>query len=177
MPTGMAIALVLVAINFFGSSVNAGFGVFALSLYLAFFSIGMGPGAWLIPSEVFSTIIRAKAMSLATFCNRVTATLMASTFLSTANAITYSGFFFLLAAVCVIVLMFLYWNLPETKGRSLEDMSLYFAEITGDRSILEAEEKILGERRAQQGGVELSSPTLSSLQHRQVQAAPDSEVI
>lgn len=32
--------------------------------------------------------------------------------------------------------------LPETKGRALEDMSQYFAEITGDRSILEAEESL-----------------------------------
>ena len=177
MPTGMTIALVLVAINFYGSSVNAGFGVFALSLYLAFFSIGMGPGAWLIPAEVFSTIIRAKAMSLATFFNRITATLMASTFLSTANAISYSGFFILLAVICAIVLIFLYYTLPETKGRSLEDMSLYFAEITGDRSILEAEEKIMGGRRAQQGGVALNSPNLSSLQHSQGQAPQRSEVI
>jgi Sugar (and other) transporter len=172
----MAIALILVAINFSGSSVNAGFGVFALGLYLAFFSIGMGPGAWLIPAEVFSTIIRAKAMSLATFFNRVTATLMASTFLSTANAISYSGFFILLAVICAIVLLFLYFFLPETKGRSLEDMSLYFAEISGDRSILEAEEKLMGERRLQHGRGELSSPNLSSLQH-QVQVRPGSEVI
>lgn len=34
----------------------------------------------------------------------------------------------------------MYVYLPETKGRPLEDMSQYFAEITGDRSILEAEE-------------------------------------
>jgi MFS family permease len=173
MATGMAIALILVALNFLGSSVNAGFGVFALGLYLAFFSIGMGPGAWLIPSEVFSTIIRAKAMSLASFCNRFTATLMASTFLSTATAITYSGFFFLLAFVCVIIFVFLYFLLPETKGRSLEDMSLFFAEITGDRSILETEAKIMEDRREYRGRIELGSATLSSLQV----PAPGSELI
>lgn len=36
----------------------------------------------------------------------------------------------------------MYAYLPETKGRALEDMSQYFAEITGDRSILEAEETL-----------------------------------
>ena len=89
-------------------------------------------------------------MSVATFSNRLTATIMASTFLSTANAISYAGFFFLLSAICVVCFAFLYIFLPETKGRSLEDMSLYFAEITGDRSVLEAEQQI--QRGLRQGG-------------------------
>jgi hypothetical protein len=121
----------------------------------------MGPGAWLIPSEIFATCIRAKAMSVATFLNRATATLMASTFLSTANAISWAGFFCLLAGVCVIVLIFLYFLLPETKGRSLEDMSIYFAEITGDTSILEAEARIMAEHSPK---VEVTSTTVSSYQ-------------
>lgn len=71
--------------------------------------------------------------------NRVTATIMSSTFLSVANAISWSGFFILLAIVCLIILGWMYVYLPETKGRALEDMSQYFAEITGDRSIIDAE--------------------------------------
>lgn len=160
LPPGMFVALMLVAFNFLGQSSNSGFSVFALALYLAMFSIGIGPGAWLIPAEVFPTCIRAKAMSVATFSNRLTATLMASTFLSTANAIGYAGFFFLLSGVCVVCFGFFYFYLPETKGRSLEDMSLYFAEITGDRSVLEAEQQIQRELRGQQqqtGGIQLGS--------------------
>lgn len=145
---GMAAALILLSINFYGDSSSPGFTIFGLTLYLAFFSVGMGPGAWLIPSEVFATCIRAKAMSVATFLNRATATLMTSTFLSTANAMSWAGFFFLLALVCLIVLVFLFFFLPETKGRSLEDMSIYFAEITGDRKILDAEARITREREA-----------------------------
>ena len=159
-PTGMFVALMLVAFNFLGKSSNSGFAVFALALYLAMFSLGIGPGAWLIPAEVFPTCIRAKAMSVATFCNRATATLMASTFLSTANAISYAGFFFLLSLVCVFFFGFFYFILPETKGRSLEDMSLYFAEITGDRSVLEAEARI--QRGQRQGGVEMNSSAVAS---------------
>jgi len=104
-----------------------------------FFSLGMGPGAWLIPSEVFATSIRAKAMSLATFLNRATATLMSSTFLSLANALSWAGFFLAMCCVCLIVALFMAIYLPETKGRSLEDMVVYFAEIMGDRSILQVE--------------------------------------
>lgn len=137
---GMAVALMLVSFAFVGNASSEGFAVFGLALYLAFFSIGMGPGAWLIPSEVFSTMIRAKAMSVATFMNRVTATIISSTFLSVANAMSYAGFFIMMSMVCLVVLAWMFVYLPETKGRPLEDMSQYFAEITGDRSLLEAEE-------------------------------------
>lgn len=145
---GMCAALIMLSINFFGGAQSAGLSIFGLAMYLAFFSLGMGPGAWLVPSEVFSTVIRAKAMSMATFFNRATATLTASTFLSTANAMSWSGYFFLLALVCLLVLVFIYLYLPETKGRSLEDMSVYFAEITGDRSVLDAEARITRDREA-----------------------------
>ena len=62
---GMAVALLLVSFSFIGVSSSKAFALFGLALYLAFFSLGMGPGAWLIPSEVFSTMIRSKAMSVA----------------------------------------------------------------------------------------------------------------
>jgi hypothetical protein len=143
----MTVALVLIGFSFLGKKDwGSGVVVLGLALYMSFFSIGMGPGAWLIPSEIFATSIRAKAMSVATFFNRITATLMSSTFLSTVNAIGKGAFFLMLAGICVVVGIFFYFFLPETKGRSLEDMSIYFAEITGDTSILDAEAKIIQDR-------------------------------
>jgi predicted MFS family arabinose efflux permease len=91
---------------------------------------------------VFTLSIRGQAMSIATMANRTTAALMSTTFLSTANAMGWAGFFFLLSVICLIVCAFMYKFLPETKGRSLEDMSFYFAEITGDDSVLEAENAV-----------------------------------
>eukprot|EP00562_Extubocellulus_spinifer_P006675 CAMPEP_0178533400 /NCGR_PEP_ID=MMETSP0696-20121128/34470_1 /TAXON_ID=265572 /ORGANISM="Extubocellulus spinifer, Strain CCMP396" /LENGTH=539 /DNA_ID=CAMNT_0020165427 /DNA_START=231 /DNA_END=1850 /DNA_ORIENTATION=- len=156
---GMMVALVLLSITFFANATKSAFAVCSLALYFAFFSLGMGPGAWLIPSEVFAITVRAKAMSVATFMNRVTATLMSSTFLTTANAMSYGGFFLLLAGICLIVLAFFYWFVPETRGRPLEDMSLYFAEITGDNSVLEAEAKL---RAAEDVSVEMSGTVAAS---------------
>jgi sugar porter (SP) family MFS transporter len=146
---GMAGALLMVSLAFFvKSDASTGFTVFGLALYLSFFSVGMGPGAWLIPSEVFATCIRAKAMSLATTLNRATSTLMSSTFLSTANAMGWGGFFLMLCFICIAVAGFIYSFLPETNGRSLEEMSVYFGDITNDTSILAAEAKILERRGA-----------------------------
>lgn len=147
---GMCGACVLISFSFVGKNQSA-LAIVGLSLYLSFFSVGMGPVAWLIPSEIFPTTIRAKAMSIATFSNRIIATLMSSTFLSTSNAIGWGPFFIMLAGVCVVVLGFVHFLLPETKGRSLEDMSIYFAEITGDNIVLEAEKQIIAGRHREVG--------------------------
>lgn len=150
---GMMVALLIVALSFFlDSGSSASLTITGLALYISFFSVGMGPGGWLVATEVFSTSIRAKAMSLATFLNRVTATLMASTFLSTANLLGWTGFFLLLCGICLVTLIFLYVFLPETKGRSLEEMSAFFAELTGDTELLETESLMQG---AGEDGVEL----------------------
>lgn len=142
---GMAIACFMISFSFVWEGAGTFVGLAALGLYLSVFSLGMGPGAWLIPSEVFSTTIRAKAMSISTFLNRVTATVVTSTFLSVANMMTWSGYFAMLGAVCLLVTIYFYIYLPETKGRSLEDMTVYFAEVTSDNSILEAERRLHGE--------------------------------
>ena len=162
---GMTVALLVVSFAFFfHPNLSGGFTVFGLGVYVAFFSIGMGPGAWLVPSEVFATCIRAKAMSLATFANRIVATIMSSTFLSTGDAMGWGGFFLLLAVICLMVLAFLYTYLPETKGRSLEDMSIYFAEITGDKSILEEEARIIRRREEKKTKISSGDAEASPLQ-------------
>ena len=138
----MAVSFFIVAMSFVGAVASEVAAIVGLALYLAFFSIGMGPATWTVSSEVFTTSIRAKAMSLSTFSNRATATIFASSFLSVANAMTWSGFFIVMTVVCLIILVWMYIYLPETKGRALEEMAQYFAEITGDQSILEAEETL-----------------------------------
>lgn len=157
---GMVVSLLLISVAFMiDSTLSKRATIVFVGFYLSFFSMGMGPGAWLIPSEVFSLSIRGKAMSLATFGNRITATIMSSTFLSTAELLSWAGFFFMLSLVCVVVLAFLYKFLPETKGKTLEEMNLYFAELTGDTAILQAEERA----REQQGTPSASSVELPAI--------------
>jgi len=84
---------------------------------------------------------------MATFLNRVFATIAASTVLSIADALTWTGYFLMLLLVCLLVIVFIFMYLPETKGRSLEDMTAYFAEITGDLSILSESEEDKTKRR------------------------------
>jgi MFS family permease len=153
---GMTGALFMLSLCFFFSWTNGATTILALAIYLSFFSIGMGPGAWLVASEVFTLSIRGKAMSIATLSNRVTATFMSSTFLSVADGIGWSGFFLLLSGVCLVIAGLVNCLLPETMGRSLEDMAVYFAEITGDNSILEAESRLRHQNeQSKNGSIEL----------------------
>jgi MFS family permease len=147
---GCAISLLVVSLTFVAETPASNVAtVIALAFYLAFFSIGLGPGNWVVASEIFATSIRAKAMSLAVFANRLTATVMASSFLTLSDALTLPGFLFMLTLICLGSAAFLFKLLPETKGRSLESMSHYFAEITGDRSFLETENELRSLKDAQ----------------------------
>jgi len=135
---GMVVALIMLAVADF-SQLGGVWSVLGLAIYLSAFSLGMGPGAWLIPSEVFSTAIRAKGMSVATFCNRLAGTLMSSTLLSLASYISFGGVFVLLGLICVCVSIFFYFFLPETKEKKLEDMIKYFCDLTNDKSLIDIE--------------------------------------
>lgn len=146
--SGMCLALLMIGLSFIRNETtsNPVLTVTALIIFLSFFSIAAGPGAWLIPSEVFSNTIRARAMSLTSFSNRLVGSIITSTFLSTVNAIGWGGFYLMMAGSCVAVLVYLYILLPETNGRSIDDMTVFFANLTGDNKILEAESLLIQKR-------------------------------
>ena len=122
---GMGLALCLLAVSLIGQSSPA-FAISAVYLYMAAFSLGIGPGCWLVASEVFPLHVRAKAMALCTIANRLVATLIAMTFLSLVRVMSYSGYYIMFAAVAAAVWAFVYRLLPETKGRTLEEMERHF---------------------------------------------------
>jgi len=132
---GMSVSLLVMAINAWFLNV-AWLTLVALVAFLSSFSFGMGPGAWLIPSEVFGNHVRAKGMALATVANRIVGSGMAAIALSLSEALTWGGCYFLLTCVVVGIFLFIYWRVPETQGMSLEEVTAYFVEIANDRSSL-----------------------------------------
>ena len=118
---------------------SAPLAILSLALYVTFFSLGAGPGIWLVASEVFSLGIRGKAMSMATTGNRALATLVSATFLSLKNALGDVGFLLLFSALCCGNVIFIRWLVPETKGKSLEEMLAYFEDLAGEAARKEIE--------------------------------------
>ena len=94
---------------------------------MAAFSIGAGPCSMLVASELFPLQVRGFALGVATLVNRVTSGIVALSFLSLARTLTPAGAYFLFAALAVGAGAFIAARVPETKGRSLEDIERSFA--------------------------------------------------
>lgn len=91
---------------------------------VAGFAVGMGPGVWVVLSEIFPTRIRGRAMSVATISLWVSCVALTSTFLSLVEAITAAGAFWLYAGLCAVMFLFVWRVVPETKAKTLEEIEL-----------------------------------------------------
>ncbi len=97
--------------------------IFALVLvFVASFAVGLGPGVWVVMSEIFPNRIRGRAMSIATISLWVACVALTLSFLSLAQALTISGAFWVYAAMCVTMFVFVWRVTPETKGKTLEEI-------------------------------------------------------
>jgi sugar porter (SP) family MFS transporter len=94
----------------------------SLLLFIAGYAIGLGPVFWLMISEVFPQRLRSKAMSITTIANWLSNFAVSATFLTLAGAITRQGIFVLYAAMAAVAVGFFAWQVPETKGRTLEQI-------------------------------------------------------
>ncbi|XP_057460642.1 probable polyol transporter 4 [Actinidia eriantha] len=103
-----------------------GMAVLAVCGNVAFFSVGIGPVCWVVTSEIFPLRLRAQAAALGAVGNRVCSGLVAMSFLSVARAITVGGTFFIFSAISALSVAFVYALVPETKGKSLEQIELLF---------------------------------------------------
>lgn len=98
----------------------------AFVLLVAFYAVGPGVCVWLVLSELMPGRIRANGMSIALFFNRGVAMAITSSFLPWANAWGYDGICFTLAACTVVYFVAVAFFMPETKGRTLEEIERFF---------------------------------------------------
>ncbi len=105
-----------------GGSVAGVVTLVGLVVFIASFAFSLGPVVWTIINEIFPSHVRGKAVAVATGANWFSAWLVAQFFLSLVGLITEAGTFWLFAAFCVATLFFVQRFVPETKGRSLEEL-------------------------------------------------------
>jgi sugar porter (SP) family MFS transporter len=101
---------------------NPGMGVAAVMFYLAAFEISLGPIFWLMISEIFPLRVRSKAMAVATMFNWTFNFLVSYFFLRMTSGIGRDGVFWMYAFFGVCALVFFFFQVPETKDRSLEEI-------------------------------------------------------
>ena len=125
---GMIVSLTTLGIAFLAtnSSWLGWIAVVSLMFYVGSFAIGLGPVFWLLISEIYPLRVRGLAMSIATVMNWAFNLVVSITFLSLVNTLGRSWTFWLYALVGIAALIFTYALVPETKGRSLEEIESHW---------------------------------------------------
>ena len=101
-----------------------------LFIFMAFYAVGPGVVVWLALSELMPTRIRSNGMSIALLLNQAVSTTIAAIFLPTVGKYGYSAMFFGFAAFTVIYFVTAVFFLPETKGKTLEEIEAHFEDAT-----------------------------------------------
>jgi MFS family permease len=97
-----------------------------LFLFMGFFAVGPGVCVWLALSELMPTRIRSNGMSIALVLNLLASTTLAGIFLPFVSKHGYSSIFFLFAAFTLVYFIVAAFFLPETKGKTLEEIEAHF---------------------------------------------------
>jgi MFS family permease len=97
-----------------------------LYLFMSFYAIGPGVCVWLALSELMPTRIRSNGMSIALVINQIVSTALAGVFLPVVSKHGYSFIFFVFAGCSLVYLVTVAFFLPETKGRTLEEIEQLF---------------------------------------------------
>jgi SP family arabinose:H+ symporter-like MFS transporter len=119
---GMAVALSVLVIGLNVSGTPTAVMLVSILCYVAFFALGMGPGPWLIISEIFPTRVRGRAASIATSVLWSGALLVTFTFLTLVNTVKLWGTFAIFGVLSLLCFIFVWRAVPETKGRTLEQI-------------------------------------------------------
>jgi SP family xylose:H+ symportor-like MFS transporter len=96
--------------------------------YIACFAVSVGPVVWVILSEIFPTKIRGRAMGIATICLWSSNAVVTLTYkMMNGNEflvdVFHHGFpFFIYGSMCIVLILFMWRFVPETKGKSLEEI-------------------------------------------------------
>ncbi len=97
-----------------------------LYLFVSFYAMGPGVCVWLALSELMPTRIRSNGMSIALVINQLVSTTLAAVFLPVVGKYGYSTMFYLFAGFTVIYFLTVLFFLPETKGKTLEEIEKHF---------------------------------------------------
>lgn len=123
----MTISLVILGYFFGARHVPQDLILASVLTYIASFAIGLGPIFWLLISEIYPTAVRGQAMSLATVTIWVFDLVVTVTFLSLVGFLGVRLTFWFYAVAGTAAFFFSFYKVPETKGRTLEEIEALWA--------------------------------------------------
>lgn len=133
--SGMSFSLFLLGAAFLGSTgtLTSVIAILSLMLFVSSFAISLGPIFWLLNAEIYPLKERGKAASAGTMTNWFFNFLVSLTFLPLIDLLTQSGAFWFYGLIGLVTLWFCWKYVPETKGRSLEQITAVFQRRVDDR--------------------------------------------
>jgi sugar porter (SP) family MFS transporter len=123
---GMGISLVLLGAAFKYQFLPPSALLFVILLYIAFFASAMGPLVWVVMAEIFPIRMRGAAMGIATLILWFADFVVTLTFPVISDKLNASAAFWLYAVMCAFDLVFMIFYLPETKGKTLEEIERHW---------------------------------------------------
>ncbi|GJN26015.1 hypothetical protein PR202_gb13909 [Eleusine coracana subsp. coracana] len=124
------------------SGAAVGLAILTVCGFVAFFSVGIGPINMVLSSEIFPLRLRAQAVGIGFALNRMTSGAVAMSFLSICNAVSVAGAFTGFAVVSALSVAFVHLLVPETSGKTLEQIESMFG---GDGHMTASGEVELGD--------------------------------
>ncbi|ELW62024.1 Solute carrier family 2, facilitated glucose transporter member 8 [Tupaia chinensis] len=98
----------------------------SMCLFIAGFAVGWGPIPWLLMSEIFPLHVKGVATGVCVLTNWLMAFLVTKEFSSLMEALRPYGAFWLASAFCIFAVLFTLFCVPETKGKTLEQITAHF---------------------------------------------------
>lgn len=142
---GMFIGLMVLGLTIYTQQMGV-ISLLAILVFIGSFAMSMGPVVWVMLSEIFPNRIRSVAMSIAVAAQWLFNAIVANSFPvvngSALNQDSFNGAlpYFIFAFFCVVTMIFVWKLVPETKGKSLEEMeALWDDSITGYDEFIEPE--------------------------------------
>jgi MFS transporter, SP family, galactose:H+ symporter len=129
--SGMTISLAVLGVAFAlpgARHATGGLTVVCLIVYIASFAVSLGPVFWLLIAEIYPLAVRGMGMSVATVANWASNLLVALTFLTLIVHLGAPLTFWLYGLCAIGTLIFVRYLVPETKGRTLEDIQRFWSE-------------------------------------------------
>ena len=120
--SGMIVSLTSIAAAFFLNRTEGYIILVLILMYIASFSASVGAVTWVIVSEIFPNKLRSKAMSVSIVSLWMANFLLILVFPLMLNRLGGAASFLFFDVMCVILLLFIIIKLPETKGKSLEEL-------------------------------------------------------
>ena len=102
--------------------------VLSIVLYIVFIAISLAPLGWLLISEIFPLSVRGVGMSIGSLSHWGFNAIIAFTFLKLINGIGIASTFWIYSLICVVGLIWGWYYIPETKGKSLEEIENHWRE-------------------------------------------------